>query len=463
MSRIRVALCVVNPVRNLPGFVLAAFELCQRGVTCFIAPFVRASGEIFALAPDFVLLPAVAPYPFSMSLQLGAAGIQFGFAEVESPFHSPIHELIRAARVDAELTNEITCVCCASSQTARLMHSDRLLAEDRIILTGCPRFDYYVEPLLSTYRKHTSGSKNRGKTVLIDANVAIGGSNFHEMALAATAESSAERERSSSFPGEQTVRQLADLGRQIAADFAETNILFHSNLREVNQKLTREFANHPNLRLARAGNTVSLVLQCAAVIHRGGSSSSDANLSKTPAISPQWIPSPDGDPAADDLSIKCADYPQLRQVLSAALSGTLEKQADLQSNAITAIEHTFYKVDGLAHRRVATGILASLRPEIKPNLKKCRHYFSQQGIRRKLRTATFPGRADDVRETDAGFAAVDAVDDRFSQKEIEKLVHAISEARSAERPKPITISSANRGGAYVSHQYYGRAIMMRCD
>jgi hypothetical protein len=214
--------------------------------------------------------------------------------------------------------------------------------------------------------------------------------------------------------------------------------------------------------LAQDGNIVSLVLQSAAVIQRGSSSAFDATLAKTPAISPQWIKSSTCDSVAEDLSIKCADYPELRQVLSAALSGTLNEPKQVKSKA-TPIEETFYKLDGLAHQRVATGMLGSIRPEIKPNLKKCRHYLSQQGYRSKPRTRTIPGRAGDIDDDFGGAAIVDAAEDPFSQKAIEKLVDAIIEARSHERPRPVSISSANRGGAYVNYHYYGRAIMMRCN
>ena len=55
MSR-RVALLVDNPYRDLPGLVLVATRLCQEGVICYLVPFNLQGSEIWALAPDFVLL-----------------------------------------------------------------------------------------------------------------------------------------------------------------------------------------------------------------------------------------------------------------------------------------------------------------------------------------------------------------------------------------------------------------------
>ena len=62
MNQLRIALLVADPARDLPGTVLTAYELCQRGATCFVIPLVSARAELFSLAPDYVLMPAVRPY-----------------------------------------------------------------------------------------------------------------------------------------------------------------------------------------------------------------------------------------------------------------------------------------------------------------------------------------------------------------------------------------------------------------
>ncbi len=468
MSRLRVALSIINPVRNLPGIVLTAFELCQRGVTCFITPFKGGQEEVFALAPDFVLLPAIGPFPFSMTLQFIAAGVQFGFVEAETALRSSIRNLIHPAKGDLDILRRIACFCCWSYRTADHLIDDRILSREKITVTGCPRFDYYVDPLAEAYRKKTLGSKPRRKTVFIDTNLAVENPYPEKKAVAAGVQPPGDlycdSEGLPSSANVETVQSMADLACLLAGDFPSVNILFRSELPELNQTFERDFAKHPNLRLANAGNTVSWVLQSAAVIQRGSSSAFDANLAQTPALSPQWIAGTDYDPIAEDVSVKYADYSEFRRGLGAVLSGTIKVSKQTRNRAISIIEDTFYKVDGLAHQRVATGILESVQAEIKPNLTKCRHYFSQLGGRTTLRTTTFPNRAGDARKITPGHSFADTVgNDPVSQKAIEKLVEAISEAKSAERPKTVNISSANRGGAYVSYQYRGRAVMLRCD
>jgi hypothetical protein len=100
MNQLRIALLVADPARDLPGTVLTAYELCQRGATCFVIPLVSARAELFSLAPDYVLMPAVRPYPLTLTFQLVSAGIQFGFIETETPYESSFNDFMNPIRKD---------------------------------------------------------------------------------------------------------------------------------------------------------------------------------------------------------------------------------------------------------------------------------------------------------------------------------------------------------------------------
>ncbi|MGZ8378124.1 MAG: surface carbohydrate biosynthesis protein, partial [Gemmatirosa sp.] len=52
----RIALVVDHPQRDLGGIVLTALALCARGATCHLVPANIAPREIWALAPDLVVL-----------------------------------------------------------------------------------------------------------------------------------------------------------------------------------------------------------------------------------------------------------------------------------------------------------------------------------------------------------------------------------------------------------------------
>src|SRR5215831_6107335 len=103
MKSPRIALLVADPVRDIPGIVLTAFELCQRGAECFIVPLRGGHADICALAPDFVLLPAIRPYQVWRARQYVEAGIQIGFLDAEGVVWSSMDECKNTIWADADL------------------------------------------------------------------------------------------------------------------------------------------------------------------------------------------------------------------------------------------------------------------------------------------------------------------------------------------------------------------------
>ena len=76
--RPRVALVVDHPQRDLPGLVLTAFALCQRGIVCHLVPLNLQDRELPALAPDLVLLNYLRLGNQAVTCALLAAGVRIG-------------------------------------------------------------------------------------------------------------------------------------------------------------------------------------------------------------------------------------------------------------------------------------------------------------------------------------------------------------------------------------------------
>src|SRR5262245_61391564 len=78
-----IALIVDHPQRDLAGLVLTAFDLCQRGAICHLVPLNLQRTEIWALAPDFVLLNYLRRSNEQFARQLVKSRIRFGLLDTE--------------------------------------------------------------------------------------------------------------------------------------------------------------------------------------------------------------------------------------------------------------------------------------------------------------------------------------------------------------------------------------------
>ena len=72
-----------HPQRDLPGLVLTAFALCQRGIVCHLVPLNLQDRELPALAPDLVLLNYLRPGNEAVTRALLAAGVRIGLLDTE--------------------------------------------------------------------------------------------------------------------------------------------------------------------------------------------------------------------------------------------------------------------------------------------------------------------------------------------------------------------------------------------
>src|SRR4029079_18466978 len=77
-ARPRVALVVDHPKRDLAGLGLTAVDLCARGAEVQLVPLNLQEPELWALAPDLVLLNYARPGNDELARCLLEAGIRLG-------------------------------------------------------------------------------------------------------------------------------------------------------------------------------------------------------------------------------------------------------------------------------------------------------------------------------------------------------------------------------------------------
>lgn len=470
----RIALFVANHTRDLPGMILTAWELCRRGAICYLVPYREGRNEIWALAPDFVLLPVIRPYQAKQAWQFVEAGIQFGLLDTEGVVWSSMDEYKQTLWSDRALTQKANCICLWGPKVTEHTVEDGIFSREQTYVTGCPRFDYYTEPWASVYRKPTNGSDGaRHKSVLINTNFTTGNlTSVHYPTVidnyVATYGFAREDVLRWYHNDLEAIEGMSKLANQLAADFPEIDVILRPHPEENVETYRQKLDSLPNIHLSNSKYIAPWILSASAIIQRSCTTAVEASLAKVPAFSPQWIPAQNYYPVPESVSLPCEDYNQLKAMLEEILSEKFRMPQPVQATIDSVVRDWFHKVDGLAHKRVADAILDSLSTNINPDTEKCKRFLY------KLPESGSPSRAGfgDMARYYLGlppgfvFRKMKSVyktqmDEFFNETEIRNLLQSLSNLPEYRNEKGLKVSRANDCGAYVTSKYFGRAIEIK--
>ena len=356
-GRSRVLLTVANLERDLEGQVLVSHFLERHGID---ASYCRRAGLEAALlerAPDAVVLDRVMPGE-RIAARAHALGMLVFVLPTAGFFQDAATELARAAYPVDEVVDRYL---------AWGTHAERLLVEaggwpaDRVVVTGCPRFDLYHP----RYR-HLHGTR--------EALLARLGVPADRPLIVWTTNTFFEERRAESGlpPGAKldsiAAAQLADAGiqfeaisgavRTAAARHPEWTFLIRvhpSELREPYEALARQ---RPNLVVSGPARIQELLLHCDALVQAFSTTATEAFLCGKPVIEVAW--------GAYSIRVRrdylegctaCFDVDQVDAALRQAILGPEADPARLRARAqlLQALYHT---PDGRAAERVADAIAA---------------------------------------------------------------------------------------------------------
>src|SRR5262245_63028545 len=99
MREARVALIVDNPLRDLDGLVLLAYQLAQRGHTAFLVPMYDQVYDVFRLRPDVVLVNYVRANNRDLVRLYRRRGMRVGVLDTEGAGGKSAEEFARLVSV----------------------------------------------------------------------------------------------------------------------------------------------------------------------------------------------------------------------------------------------------------------------------------------------------------------------------------------------------------------------------
>jgi len=387
-TKLRIALLVDNPYRDLPGLVLVAWRLCQNGATCYLVPVNLRNNEVWSLAPDFILLNHFRTIYEDFVKNLMEAGILVGILDTEGSVFSPVpteanirlnnhvqnkQETIPAMEEyalsmvhDKQLRHKVATYCAWTPTFAGYANQAGWYHSEQTMVTGTPRMDFYAaqwhyaarckSPFIDAYSE---------PIILINSNFTLANSCFQnpeEEVEMMVNTFSYDRDFVEKWRSTQDValKALSGLANRLARHFPDVTFIYRPHPFEGEEIYKKLLEPLPNLHLVKKGTVDAWLLRAKALIHWGSSTAIDSCLAGVPAFSAGWIPMHLPIPALEAISIRCSSEDELIQRVSEILNDSFKFPSEIAKNIDSVVKSTFYKIDGYAHKRVADAILKAI-------------------------------------------------------------------------------------------------------
>lgn len=373
-----VAFVVDHPARDLGGLVLTAATLAQTGVACHLVPLNLAQGQLWALAPDLVVLNYARPGNALLAQALLDAGIRIAVLDTEGAAWEDCDAYCELLWKDPALLGAVSVACLWGPALARHLVTKGLLTEAQVAVTGCPRFDFYHPRWRRAAANVRTGTR---PCLLVNTNFSFSNPRF---ASAARNWEQMERELGLSADRLAALRDaethalhgMISLARNLAHDFPDCDVVLRPHPFEDPAPYQAGCRDGEGVTVDGSGSIQARLLQARAVIQRSCSTAAEAAMAGVPTLSPQWLPAPLLIPFAEAVSIPCGTYDDLRAELRQLISARIDPAAQTRV-AERVLPDWFGPLDGQAHQRVADAIHSQLPGQRLVDTQRCATHLYQ--------------------------------------------------------------------------------------
>ncbi len=386
----KVAIIVDHPIRDLGGCVLVANALkkMESDIEVYLVPMSSQKFDVFAIAPDFVLLNYIRKNNQEFIQKLIAANIKYGLLDTEGGFYGDLGAYEKVLSNDKEIYRKLSCNFLWGKKMEEVWNKYELGCPNEIV--GLPRFDFYHESFKGFEKNFLPESILAKKNmVMLNTKVAVANPKY------LTVEEEKNLYRQMGLKDEE-IEMHYELGKQSITGNVElagrlereTNVglVLRPHPHE-NQKTYKDLFATAGLKKAEVhlnGNITPWISHSIAVIHRHCTTAIEAVIANKPAFSTLWVPTSANAPDAERVSYKCKSFEELKRALDAMVADPAVAAEFLpaESDKNDVINKWLSEIDGKSHERVARGILNSIGNS-KADQKKCREFlysaYSQRG------------------------------------------------------------------------------------
>jgi surface carbohydrate biosynthesis protein len=371
----KVCLIVDNPARDLDGMVLLARRLAISGCDVFLVPMYSAGYEVASIAPDFVLLNYARSANMQMIKTFSAAGMAVGILDTEGGVWESVEKFVKSVPLDT-LNDDIDQYYTWGPIQREAFLQYTQLAENKISVTGPPRYDFCKSPWVNALESYNISSQN---FVLIISNFALAYPRFGspETEMNNMVAVGFDREYAQARYEDEKVTSVSMLNLivETAKKFPQIEFVVRTHPFENDARYKNEFKNYNNVKIVREGPVMAWLKDCQLMLHFNSSVSIDAVLMGVPVYTPNWLSTDVSKGLSDitlNISTKLNNEEDWFKVLSRVPIGPNQEL----ERGKKALSDWFYSIDGLAHVRVSEKITEFLvHNKKKVDLVKCKEIF----------------------------------------------------------------------------------------
>lgn len=355
----RICLIVDNPLRDLDGVALLAWQLARQGAECFLVPMYTQGFDVPALQPDVVVANYVRRNNLDLLKQYKRAGMRVAVLDTEGA-------ISRSAELYAHMVGMSGCkdfvdlYCVWGDEQRDAFIAQGVMPAERVRVTGCPRYDFCAPK----WRPALAPSGESPGFVLINTNFPVVNPRF-----------------SSGTKGELKIWKRVGVDADWAAQFATDSRQAFESMLAICDRLANDFPGvqfvlrphpfedlaayqtleqRPNFKVRQSGTVLGWLHDACLLLHQNCSTAVEAVMLDKSPVSLEWFNTPAlAMPSPTRVSCLAANYGDLRTCVLRATTGQAPETTAECVEARQSILHGQYAgADGDSAARTAAYLLA---------------------------------------------------------------------------------------------------------
>jgi len=351
----KVCLIVDNPKRDLDGLVLVGLHLLQKNIEVYFVPMYEWH-EVFFIKPDLVLVNYSRKANYKLIKRCKSLDIAVAVLDTEGGILRDANDYFRKAM---KYARDVDMYFTWGKKQYDSIIGQKILDKSKVTLSGCPRYDFGVEPWKNIYNNIT----NKRKTILINTNFSYTNPKYSspqkELEELIKIEGYDQQFAEDLF--EQTVQtneRFNDVILLLSKDFPMIDFIIRPHPFEKIKPYEKLAYNRRNLFVKQKGTVFKWLVQCDLLIHQNCSTAVESILLGIEPLNLKFISdSLLKQPVSESVSINIESYEQLYEyIFKISNNEKINVPFSLIDIRKKIIEDWFYKSDGLASLRVAEKI-----------------------------------------------------------------------------------------------------------
>lgn len=394
MARLKIAILVDNPLRDLPSCVLLAADLAKK-YDVFLLPTAQAATDVFRIAPDLTLLNYLRVSNQALVQKMLACGLRYSVLDTEGGFfmkvpNSDENTYTMTIVPDEQLRSKVAQFFIWGEELWNTLNSRGVYAHSELLCLGTPRMDFYHSSMAGYYAEQTK------KKPMILVNTSFAGNNPKfsqkeiEMKMLVKKFAYSHDFIEKFFADlDRAMYAYIDLTKYLAKEFPDVDILVRPHPFEKDEIYRQAFAQFPNVTVSCEGAVGDQIRQSKVLIHYECSTAIEAAFMQVPNFSLTEYRELRPMEHINLITDYRKDFTDISKAVRSVLDGEYKVSQAAIDNLKLIEDKIFFRVDGKAHERIASAIAqwmdshtqrSSLRQFIQVKLR-----FAYAGLRSLLK------------------------------------------------------------------------------